>query len=300
MNKDIFHLIPESMRNCYTVLKNLKDNNEEWKYNFMNDDMFKEIKDPTKAAEIYWLEMLYRIHIVILITSFKTIRWIESLSSNSNNYYGFCASLRGLIESMTDTFYTMKSIPLTIANDFWAIKYQIEKSSNVLITHGNLESSLLHYIQATKLTHDEKAKHPKSFNSKQIKEYLDSVKLQSVNILYSYLCGITHPAYESNKLFLFLHNNETIVNSQSESMELKMIETLIETNRDTLSKMSRIYMNNLVSCMLMLNEFEISKLSFDISYEKEFKKSKVWLEINQLIMNSKSKYENAILTGKYD
>jgi hypothetical protein len=300
MNNNIFNLIPDEMRNCYVTLKNLKDKNEESKYNFMNDNLFSELKDPIKASEIYWLEMLYRIHIIVLITSFKTVRWIDSLSSNSNNYYGFCASLRGLIESMADTFYTLNSIPLTIANDFWVIKYQIEKSSNVLITHGPLESVLLHYIQATKLSKEEKLKYPQSFNSKQIKDYLDSVELESVNILYSYLCGITHPAYESNKLFLFLNNYETIVNSHCESMELIMIENLIKENYETLSKLSKIYMNNLMLCMFLLNEFKITELSFDITNENEFKKNEFWNEVKQLIESSKSKYEKAIITGKYD
>jgi hypothetical protein len=266
----------------------------------MNDSEYSKIKDPEFAANIYWSEMLFRIHILVLVSSFKTLRWIEAMDNNYSNYYGFCSSLRGLIESVADTFYTLRNIPLTIARDFDAIKKQINKNSSVFITHDKLESELLHYIQATKLDKSQKDKYPKSFNSKQIREYLDSVDDPKIISLYSYLCGISHPAYESNQIFLFLEKGDAIVCNDSYALESELIDVVIAENSGTISNLFRTYMNNLVSVILLLNEFEIDKICFDVSFENEFKKSEIWREISEYMAESEIKYKSALQLGKYE
>lgn len=302
MINNLKHKLPIDLINSYEALKSLRDSKSEWRYKFMNDADYSKIQEVESAASIYWSEMLLRIHTIILISSFKTLRWIEAMDNNHSNYYGFCSSLRGLIESVADTFYTLRNVPLTIAVDFHVIKKQINESSIVLTTHNNLESELLHYIQATKIDKSQKDIYPKSYNSKQIKEYLDSINdpNNNLNNLYSYLCGISHPAFESNQIFMFLDNEDTIVCSDSFGMESKLIDVVIEENSETVSNLFHSYMNNLISTMLVLNEFNIDMIYFNISNEKEFKKNEIWKEVNEHMIASKLKYINSLRIGIYD
>jgi len=302
MINNLKHKLPIDVINSYEALKSLRDSKSEWRYKFMNDADYLKIQELEYAASIYWSEMLLRIHTIILISSFKTLRWIEAMDNNHCNYYGFCSSFRGLIESVADTFYTLRNIPLTIAVDFHVIKKQIDESSNVLTTHNNLESELIHYIQATKIDKSQKDNYPANFHSKQIKEYLDSIDDPDNNLtnLYSYLCGISHPASESNQIFMFSDDEDTIVCSDSFGLETKLIEVVIEENSKTVSNLFRSYMNNLISTMLVLNEFNIDKIYFNISNEKDFKKNEIWKEINEHMIASELKYKNSLHLGKYD
>lgn len=300
MINNIKHKLPVDLMNSYETLRSLRECKTEWRYKFMDEVEYSKIQEPKSAANIYWSEMLFRIHIIVLVSSFKTLRWIEAMDNNSSNYYGFCSSLRGLIESVCDTFYTLRNIPLTIARDFDAIKKQINENSDVLITHEKLESELLHYIQATKLDKSQKDNYPNSFNSKQIREYLDSVDDPEIISLYSYLCGISHPALESNQIFLFSEQGDAIVCNDSFALESDLIDVVIAKNSETISNLFRKYMNNLVSVILLLNELKIDKISFDISIENEFKKNEIWMEISKYMAESEIKYKKALQLRKYE
>jgi hypothetical protein len=301
VKKRFIEKFPEEVVNTYETLKCLRKSSNEYHYNFLDNDDFLKINYPPEKYSIYWKEMLKRIHIIILLSCFKTLRWIEAIDDSINNFYGFCSSLRGLIESISDTFYTLYKVPSTIATDFHAIKEQIEKRSLILTNHQNLESELLHYIQATKLNKLEKRKYPKYLNAKQIKEYIKSIddKKGSLYNLYSFLCSISHPAYESNCVFLLLNKDETIVFNDSIKYELTVIDQILEEHSLTIRDVFRRYMNILYSTILLLNKFEINSLSFHFSNSDMFEKSPVWKEIKQKIDDSELRYKEEIAKGKY-
>lgn len=295
--------LSEDVINAYDTLDSLRSSNDEWRYKFMDNEEYSKIEDIGELSSTYWKEMINRIHIIILVSSFKTLRWIEAMDNNVTNYYGFCVSLRGLIESVSDTFYTLRNVPLTIATDYMVIKNQIHKISKVLTTHENLESEMLHFIQATRLSKQQKIQYPKYYNSKQIKEYLESMTEKdddSIIYLYQILCGISHPSYESTSLFLFLHEGETIVCNDSLAHESKLVEAILTTQKDTIRKLFTFYMNNIISILLLINEFDMKNISSYISSENEFKKNCIWKEIEKFMDNSELKYKEALLTGKYN
>ena len=303
MTNQLRQFLLDDVINAYDTLDSFRKSNEEWRYKFLDIEEYSKISDVQESSSIYWKEMINRIHIIILVSVFKTLRWIEAIDNNMINYYGFCVSLRGLIESVSDSFYTLQKVTLTISNDFVAIKNQIHKKSIVLTTHERLENELLHYFQGTKLSKEQKKDLPKYFNSKQIREYLESMSEkndESIIYLYDILCGISHPSYESTQVFLFLYKGETIVCNDSLIHESNLIETILDTQKDTISKLFRAYMNNIISILLLLNEFEIDNLNTYISFEDKFKENKVWKDIEKFIKKSELKFNNALLTGKYE
>ena len=98
---------------------------------------------------------------------------------------------------------------------------------------------------------------------------------------------------------MFLSKGEAIVCNDSFCMEEKMIDALIEVNMDVLAKIFRIYMNNVFSVLLLLNDFEIENLFLVLSFEKQFKETAVWKEIEEHKNLSVIKYEEALRNNEY-
>lgn len=293
MIQNIREILPPDLLSAYKSLHSLRQSNDEWRYNFMADDKFRELmtEDAVQASAVYWKEMLFRAHIVCLVSAFKTLRWMESLDSTFENYYGFCASLRGLLESCADTFYTLRSVPLTFAKDFFVIKEQIGQRSGTLTTHAPLEDLLIHYIQATKLSQPQAKQYPDSFKAKTIREYASAMDDEELNELYQWLCGVSHPAYESTKILLFLHKGQTIVCNDSFDMEKVTIRDIMQSYAPALTRMIRLYMNNMVSVLFILNELGIESLTTTIEGELDFKQTKVWEDIQFYMNESKHLYQ---------
>ena len=294
MIQNIREMLPPDLLSAYKSLHSLRQSNDEWRYDFMADDKFRELmtEDAVQASAVYWKEMLFRAHIVCLVSAFKTLRWMESLDSTFENYYGFCASLRGLLESCADTFYTLRSVPLTLAKDFFVIKEQIGQRSGTLTTHAPLEDLLIHYIQATKLSQSQAKQYPDSFKAKTIREYVSAMDDEELNGLYQRLCGVSHPAYEATKMVLFLHEGQTIVCNDSFDMEKVMVRDMMQLYAPALTRMMRSYMNNMVSMLLVLNEFGIESLTTTIGSELAFKKTEIWKDIHQYMNKSEHLYQH--------
>ena len=98
MKKRFIKLFPKEVIASYDTLKFLRKSKSALHYHFLDNESFLEIDHPPDQYSIYWLDIIKRIHIIVLISGFKTIRWIEAIDDTINNYYGFCSSLRGLIE----------------------------------------------------------------------------------------------------------------------------------------------------------------------------------------------------------
>lgn len=296
MTNEFKNLLSEEIVGYYDFIVSLKNSKAEWKYFFMPDDEFLKIKDPFRSTKIYWEEMLYRTHIVVLVSLFKSIKWFDAINNNSTNYFGFCASLRSLIESCADSFYTLRGVPLTLANDYKAIYESINRESPIIVSHPKLQATLLHFIQATKLTNEQKKQYPLEFNAKQTTEYLACFNEDNEEIisLYKYLCGISHPAYEANAIFLFLHNGETIVCGDSDKYESVLIQNLLENRKEYITRMYRTFMINILGTLNLLNYFDIPEIKTNFAKGKNFEDHALWKEIDEKMKMSFDKYQNEL------
>lgn len=293
--------LPNEIVEYYYQILSFKTSKDEWKYRFVSDEEFEELNGLNIVAKTYWSEMLYRTHIVVLVSWFKALRWLDSLDNNIDNYYGFCSNLRSLIESCADSFYTLSSAPLTIATDYRAIYESIHNDSPIFLTHEPLEMTLLHFIQATKLSKEQKKEYPTEYDAKQITEYLSSLEGGNEKIiqLYKYLCGISHPAYESTKLFLFLHNGDTIVCGDSYDLEKEHIKSFMEVFGDSLLTMFRVFMGNTLTTLNLLNYFHMPEIHSEIN-ANAIERHPSWDEIAKCVEGSHGRYLQALEKGVYD
>lgn len=293
--------LPNEIIEYYDFILSFKVSKDEWKYRFISDAEFEELNDTNHQAKIYWSEMLYRTHIVVLVSWFKALRWLDSLDNNIDNFYGFCSNLRSLIESCADSFYTLRSAPLTLAKDYRAIYESINNDSPILLLHKPLEETLLHFIQGTKLNREQKSLYPSEYNAKQIAEYLSTIEGGNEEIiqLYRYLCAISHPAYESTQMFLFLHNDDTIVCGDSYDFEKIEVKSLMEEYGDSLLKMFNVFMVNTLSTLNILNYFQMPEIHSEINAGM-IERLPAWDEIASYMQTSHILYSQALKNGTYD
>ncbi|MES2479906.1 MAG: hypothetical protein V4561_12530 [Bacteroidota bacterium] len=290
----------------YDFIIKLRESKIDWKYSIMPGNLFEQKfeDDIAGGAKQLWLETLYRVHCNVLVSYFKTIRWIDGVNSaiESGVYYSFVSNLRGLIESCSDSFYSMRSVPLTIGRDFEVILRTINGTSeNIYITHQNLENSLIHFSHASKLDKEQKKLLPDYMNAKQVREYLTSISdpQDEIDTLYSYLCQIVHPASLSNNIILFFQTNDMYVNGHSKEVERKLIENLINEFSEVINRTFKIVFANGLTCLHLLNKFEVNEVQTDLQ-EINFGTSEAWDEVQDYINKSKAIYERAIITRVYE
>lgn len=168
---------------------------------------------------VYWFETIQRFHICGLTTLLRLKKWYEAIESayKSQNYYSFCASLRGGVEACADSWYTLNVCVTTIAENFSNIKLALDRdpnSENKIFISTEIENMLIHYTYGRKLTKDEKSRCKPSHNAETVKTYLNSLKDEKIIKLYSELCQITHPsAYSLSPFFLEISDGEQFVHS---------------------------------------------------------------------------------------
>jgi hypothetical protein len=270
----------------------------------MPDDEFARKTDGVEAAEIYWREMLYRIHCTVIVSFVKSLRWIDGFkeAQKASNYYSYVTNLRGFIESTADSFYTLKVVNLTISKDFEVIRRSLIKDSVVLLDHKKLEESLIHFTHAARVEGRIKLNIPKHFSAKQIKQYLDSIDDEQGNLdkLYSFLSSIAHPTGYSNMVILEHRDFDFIITTNTKQIEAYNINKLSESS---LTSIHAIFTTLCICGFLslkLINKLGVKELSTTFEFEKHINGMPAWKEMLEYIDASIELYDAAERSGKYN
>ncbi|MDN3551007.1 hypothetical protein [Mucilaginibacter aquaedulcis] len=287
----------------HAAIKQLNNIKDDWRFPLVPTEIFKESDDLVVAAEIYWKEMLYRIHAATTVSLFRAARWIDGMQAarEAGIYYSFAVNLRGFVESCSDTFYTMRQVPLTIAKDFHAIKKSLTGETEIIVAHEPLEEILLHFSHASKIPKAQQKTLPEYMNAKQVREYLNAIVdvNDQIDTLYSYLCQVSHPAAESNAIFLFHYENDLIVCGDSYMMEIDLINGLIDTFGNAIQDIFRLICRNGFQCFKLLNLFELDEIFTNHPLIDNIIKSQAWDDVKGFIADSEQLYLDGITNGRY-
>jgi hypothetical protein len=152
--------------------------------------------------QVYWTGMLQRAHIASCTSLRRNSSWIDatSICYLNNNYLGFAASLRGLIESVGDSADVLAKLPKNIAQEYRLIKQCIDgEKDDMGVASGEMEDELIHYAHARKAKKNENV--PESHIAKQTQYYVKllstTAQLVKLEIPYKELCEVMHPAATS-------------------------------------------------------------------------------------------------------
>lgn len=214
-----------------------------------------------KEMQIYWLELLERLHLAATLSLLRHREWMQGIVAGiqMNNYILFAASLRGYLESTADCYYSLKDKPGILVDNYKNIKLAIEGNLNGDLIAQEFEESLIHFYAARKTERNPEF-NPTYLNPKTNRKYLESLDGENVVLkdeLYSELCEVTHPARNSTHLFVketYNHPN-SIIKITTEQGETSINNLFFKYN-NVISAMWDHSVNICLICLDVLNTFD--------------------------------------------
>ena len=132
-------------------------------YRFMELDEFRSITDLRRRNQVYWTEMLGRVHLAsglnLMCHQRRQAGCIRAHESPSN-YLSFSASLRGLIEGALDASYALMQVPLALAECRDVVQAAVRGELDELNMFPELEDRLIHFVYARKVAKEDRLKAP--------------------------------------------------------------------------------------------------------------------------------------------
>lgn len=173
---------------------------ERFSYNYMPAAEYDRIGALHERMRIYWFEILERAHCNSLLALLRLNRWLDGMrvAAESDNFLGFAASFRGLLESAADSRHALRDVPKALAAAFSFAYEAVHGRAQSLVLAPYLESDLIHFSHGRKSEKNEEA--PDAHAAKTMKEYLIALQGAPSGPLfdaYAELCNITHPAADS-------------------------------------------------------------------------------------------------------
>ena len=184
-------------------------------------------------------------------------RWMDVIAVRieHENFFRFAAGFRGLIESASDSYYTLGGVPLTLADSFEIVKKALEHhGGHVITTSKELEDRLIHFVHARKLRGNEKKENPASHNALFVNEYLEPLEKScpSVRECYDWLCGLTHPA--SSSVMFVVTPDDDLTNWKLDRIEKdEMIEAVFlgDTDQMWMDAFSKKYQELAINLLIL-------------------------------------------------
>lgn len=302
---EIFRII----NNYYKLYKDVIDKIEPKKYQYVDtvgwlkesaEELF--TGDITNAVKIYWQEILLRTHFAAVISLIRSEKWLSGViyGLDTKNLLVFSASFRGFLEATVDSYYSLESLPTSLALNFKSINLALNGKLNTMFFCEDIEHKLIHF-QFAKKKNKKKCSDKCKLNDMEPEdwkynwalsntEYIKAFDLENHGIkeLYSELCEIAHPAANSVNCF----TKETIV-----SEHYSYVQTSIDTDGDMISDIAVKYSQQIEEllkigislyciCLKILTLFDYESIHSDYinrTIFNELMDKKSWEKILEMI-----------------
>lgn len=274
----------------YNVILELEPKIRGVAYKFIDQDDFLKISSIEEMQLVYWSEMVQRMHICAATSVKRVKRWFDAINDSykSENYYGFCASLRGLVEACADSFYTTSKILEPICSNFAEIEVALNGHAKKAVFAEQIENELIHYAFARKLTKSEKAQWTMDHEAKHVRTYLDAIKDQEVLDLYAELCQVSHPSHMSLLPFLLSTKEHSLVFHQ-EQVDKQLNDNILKRHKKSIFSSANMAVIPAMCILVLINEFEapiLEALKTDQTPLQPAAQSELWVQFSQTIKAS--------------
>lgn len=275
------------LSDLYSVIVEIEGCLAKVSYNFTPKDKFSEIKSVDELQLVYWSEIIQRLHICGATTILRLKKWYEAVDCayESKNYYGFCASIRGLLEACSDSFHSIGKVILPISENFSHIKSVIDGQAKKVVFATELENELIHYMYGRKLSATEKESFEHSHNAKQVREYLNSIQDESLDDLYSELCQVSHPSLMSFLPFMIEHPDHGLI-LHNDFLDDELNKNILERHRSTIYKTTEYALWPALCSLKLVNLLAGSLLGALHTDEEAFKslnEYSLWVRLEKTI-----------------
>ncbi|MDH5978543.1 hypothetical protein AB6C72_23615 [Vibrio splendidus] len=273
----------EKLESAFKLLNNVDKKIARVGYKYQSIEDFAKIDNVEELQLVYWSEMIQRYHFSCATTLLRLKKWYQSLfiSYSSENYYSFCTSLRGLIEACSDSFYLLGRVMYSIAENIQHINVAVSGKAKKIVLSEETEDELIHYMYARKLNKKERGENPDSHNVKQVSKYLENMKSEKLNQLYSELCQVSHPSMMSLNPFVWSTDEHAII-LHDENVDSALNENLIKRYAETIYDASMLAILPALSGLRIINQINadlLSSLRTEPSAFKCLDGSELWLSI---------------------
>jgi len=221
-------------------------------------------QDVTAGVRVQVTELLYHAHFASVATIVRAYRWAEGcLAAYSQDLYlPFCASARGLLEAVGDSFDGLALVPLSLADASKSIKAGLAGTSGpILFNYGELEERLLHFSHARRLSEAERTSMPQYMQPKRTKKYTDPIEAQGPGGFFDWyqeLCELAHPA--SDSVCYMLIPEEDGRHSFNPSIDHERLAAHVGQHQKRLAELLRLAQVPAITMLRVLLHFPLPEL----------------------------------------
>jgi hypothetical protein len=277
----------------------VRQKDQRFSYEFMEDTKFMKLVHSENAAgrgpgllnRIYAQEILFRAHWAAVTSVWRNYRWMHGMdiAMKHPNYFAFCASLRGFVESAADSYDVLSRVPAVLANNFASLRHALAgKFDHGMMMTKDLEDMLIHYAYARKIPKGTAA--PTSHAAKTAQDYLTAFEetgSREIRDLYAELCEITHPAAATVHFFVEQGESDPQKVTIGEPEEMEFIAGLVSRHDAVFAPLFQKSFNAALIALRILNRFDDKRLHTPGVENVDFSKVPVFSDIEKAIKQSK-------------
>lgn len=218
-------------------------------------------RDVGAGNKLYAEELLFRIYIVAVVSLRRNQQWYDAATYAPNDF-GFFAALRGLLESITDSYHSMQNAPLTLASSFTEFSSALKgQTRHGVIICEELENLALHFTHARGVRKGEAKDMEKNHQAMGPTKYirlLDKDKKLGFEAFYKDLCDLTHPA--SSSVSDFLSWNEKTKECTTHDTTRRALDSVVTNHFKAIRSLLEYGFNPALALLKIINLFPIKKL----------------------------------------
>lgn len=245
--------------------------------------------DIRQSQKIYWQEILFRAHFAAVTSLIRSQKWLSGvvLGIEAKNLLVFSASLRGFLEATVDSYYSLESLPTSLALNFKIINSALKGELNQSLLNNEIEKKLIHFQFAKK----GKKGSDENINIAHTNvEYIKSFDLENIGIkeMYSELCEVTHPAANSVNCFteenvVSEHHSYIVTSTETDSI---VISEMVSKYSKQIENLLKIGISLYCICLKILTLFDFENIHSEYVNESIFEtilNKNMWNQILEMI-----------------
>ena len=186
-----------------TVIRGLEHSPVRYKYLSIEDHRALLEADLAAGVKVQVTELLHHAHFAAAATLARAYQWAEGclLAYSRDLFLPFCASARGLLEAVGDSYDGLPRVPLALAEQKRAIKSALAGTSPPqMLNYKEVEDFLLHFAHGKRVDRAQRASAPDYVEAKLPSTYTKPLEARPPGGFlgrYQELCELTHPASDS-------------------------------------------------------------------------------------------------------
>jgi hypothetical protein len=240
------------------------------------------------GLSLHWHEILGRAYVAAAASLIRHEQWISASETcyQKHSYLGFCACIRGLLESTADSMYTLRYFAPTVAPVWNAVKKLLrgEQLDTLPRCDPTFEAALIHFAFAKNFKKGEEV--PDAHKALQNRAYINVIREADSNLesLYCALVELVHPAKASVDWMLLYEAQDThwTVSFNSGEEASIAICDMLDTYRDPLFGLTSLACNYSLLTLKCLREMNLEEMNLSFMDEIDLNDLPAWRQfVNQ-------------------